>query len=56
MFVASRGCCWEFLALGPGGPVAPDAPVAPACSLSPEEFEMGLGIHGEPGAYRERLR
>jgi hypothetical protein len=24
--------------------------------LGPEELEMGLGIHGEPGAYRERVR
>ncbi|KAL4434444.1 hypothetical protein ABPG75_000885 [Micractinium tetrahymenae] len=24
--------------------------------LGPQEFEMGLGIHGEPGAYRERMR
>ncbi|PSC68530.1 3,4-dihydroxy-2-butanone kinase [Micractinium conductrix] len=24
--------------------------------LGPDELEMGLGIHGEPGAYREKIR
>ncbi|KAL4420321.1 hypothetical protein ABPG77_010226 [Micractinium sp. CCAP 211/92] len=28
----------------------------PSDRLGPQEFEMGLGIHGEPGAYRERIR
>ena len=32
------------------------SPPPPPCRLGPDELEMGLGIHGEPGAYREKIR